>query len=422
MLRVGREHLVEPGGLDGRFRRAAAAGTVEGRGLDDRQRLVVSDGVVVVEAGGRARAGHQRGERAVRWQLVLTPRVLEAPEVEAHADPVDGIRSRPVRRVRVVGRGHGAVAVRVERRGGSAARGGLVLPAGVRVAVALVGRPGHRGGRGVAMDRIGDGPERGDVRGRVLAPRVPGAVHLVGESDQRRHALGAIACEPLRHGLCRVRGHGGQTAPRLERDHEQGAGVASLPGCRVEVRLVVGGERERHEAHHIGRRAVPEARSRRRRSARPSRGSGPPTCPTAGHGAQDRPGWQAARPARTFRRAPRTWWLVSKAWSRSPPAQKPSRQGPRATRPPEPVHAARSRPADGGPREPRAARTPRHARQSRAAMSSPRPIGTTRPVSLGSARAADRKPARSASWLIRLSATSSPPGRSATIAGSSIRR
>ena len=37
------------------------------------------------------------------------------------------------------------------------------------------------------MDGRGHQPEGRDVGRRLLRPRVPGAVHLVGEADHRRH-------------------------------------------------------------------------------------------------------------------------------------------------------------------------------------------------------------------------------------------
>ncbi len=101
------------------------------------------------------------------------------------------------------------------------------------------------------MNRVRDPPERRHVCRRILAPRIPGAVHLVGEADDRGHALGAVARQQARQ----VRGNGirhrGQPAPRLERDHQDRARIPRLAGRRVEVGAVIGRQRERHEADDV---------------------------------------------------------------------------------------------------------------------------------------------------------------------------
>ena len=189
------EHLLEPGGLEVGLAGTARGGrVVQDPGLDDGHRLVVALGIGGVEVrcvgGGRMRtevpAPNERLECAGPGQLVLPPRVREAPVIQAHADPVDSVVARVVRGVRVVGRREHPVAVGVQGGHIDGARSGLVRTAVERIAAALVRRPDHRRRRGALVDRRGDAPEGIDVGGRLLRPRVPRAVHLVSEADERR--------------------------------------------------------------------------------------------------------------------------------------------------------------------------------------------------------------------------------------------
>src|SRR5205807_1995812 len=102
-----------------------------------------------------------------------------------------------VRGVWVVRHGEHAVAVRVQRPEIRRAWHGRVAAIRERIPTAVVGRPDHRGGRSGAVNGTRDLAEGGDVGGWLLAPRIPGTVHLVSKPHEDRHALAVVAGDAI---------------------------------------------------------------------------------------------------------------------------------------------------------------------------------------------------------------------------------
>lgn len=181
--------------------------------------------------------------------------MVRTPVVERHADPVDHVVTRIVRRVRVVGHGQAAVVIGVERIEVCRARMRPVAPAGERIAATVVRRPHHRSQRRPAVDCFGDPAEGGDVGWRLLGPRVPRPVHLVSEPHEDGDTATVEDGQPGGEGGRDRCGDSRQTGPRLQGEQQHPAGAGDLSGSLLDVLPRGGVEGQRHE-DDVDRRCV----------------------------------------------------------------------------------------------------------------------------------------------------------------------
>ena len=149
--------------------------------------------------------------------------------------PVGGVRTRPVRRVRVVGAGDRAVPGDVEH----GLVGGVLQVGDERVAAPVGRRPESRRPRRIAVQGVGDPLEGGDEGGRLLAPGVPVAVHLRAEADHDRHAAAVVVVQPDRQLLGHVVGDRVESSVRLEGEQQDAAGVDEPVDQGVDLSPVV---------------------------------------------------------------------------------------------------------------------------------------------------------------------------------------